>query len=273
MNPLASFITLLLALRADLHARFNEGLKTLPPLEQIEAGSAAAGVLANLEWVRTRVESLGADLESTLVTASKLIPNFDHKKGSDLQASAEALITACMNQAGTEAILAAITAKTHLPIEDHNTAVTNAKEAGKSEAETAFKAQVKDLETIATRRTEVTAKLGVLAAAAISDADLLSEKYTDVVTEQEGRITRLTEAGITAESRPKNFAALLACGLNDTGRAEFDARLEMITEAGPAPAPGAGIAGSNPNGGPAPASTPAGGLPPGAPGEKKKTFI
>lgn len=272
MNPIAAFIAALVSLKTELYTRFNASLAKLPPMEQIEGGTAVLSVIREVDWARERIERVGLDLESTLNAASQLVAGFDRKANEAVDVAAARLLDAMTAQAGVVAIQSAIAAKTHLPIDDHQAALSAAVEAatkqGAADAEVGFNARLADLQTIADRRAAAIDKVGAIAAAALKDSDLLAENHGDILAAIEGRISQLKEVGITQEARPKAFAGLLACAADEPGTAEFNARLEMIKEAVPAtpPVPLAAVAPATPK-----PSTPAGTLP--AAAESKKTVI
>lgn len=271
MNPLVALIAAFAALRTDMTTRFNAALKALPPLEQIEGGNVANGLIRELDWAGERLGRMGSEIESTLTAAGAVIQGFERKAGEAADITAGRLVEALAAEQGTRAIQAAIAAKTLLPFEDHTTAVENARTSAatdaKTEAETGFNARLSEIETIAARRTAAIEKVGVLAAAGLKDEDLLAEDHEARLAVIEGRIAKLTEVGITAEAKPKNFGSLVACS-----EEEFNSRLEMIAESGPVT-----LAAGSPAAPAAPAfkaSTPAGALPTGGdPAAVKKTVI
>ncbi len=270
MNPLATLIKALVDLKNDLYAKFNAALSKLPPMEQIEGGQAGVAAVREMDWAKDRIERVGEQLESTLSNAASMIEGFERKAGEPVDTAAERLIVALEAQAGAKAISAAITAKTHLPIEDHQTALDNAvnaaKDTLKTELEEGFTAKLDEINLIAERRNAAIGKIGVVAAASLSDADLLAEDHEARLTKIEDRVKLLATAGITAEAKPKNFASLMACGTDETGETEFNARLETIREANG----GINLAAAAP----AKPSTPAGVVSSGDPeGGKKKVVI
>jgi hypothetical protein len=235
MNPLASLISALVALKNDLYAKFNAALSKLPPLEQIEGGNAGMSAVRELDWAKDRIERVGEQLEATLTQAAQMIQGFERKAGEPVDTAAERLIATLEANAGSAALSAAIAGKTHLPIEDHQAALDNAvnaaKETLKTELETGFNARLDEIRLIAERRSAVIEKLGPQAAAAVSDADLLAEDHEARVQKVEDRVKLLAGAGITPADKPKNFASLMACGTDEQGETEFVSRLETIKEA------------------------------------------
>ncbi|MEI6655463.1 MAG: hypothetical protein WCP45_11890 [Verrucomicrobiota bacterium] len=270
MNPIAAFIAALVALKTELYTRFNASLAKLPPMEQIEGGTAVLSVIREVDWAKERIERVSVDLENTLTAACQLVNGFERKANEAVEVSASRLLDAMTAQAGVVAIQSAIAAKTHLPIDDHQAALSAAIEAatqqGAADAEAGFNARLADLQTITERRAAAIEKVGAVAASALKDVDLLAENHADILASIEGRITQLKEVGITQEARPKAFAGLLACAADEPGTAEFNARLEMIKEAVPTVAvvPLAAAATPKP-------SSPVGTLP--AAAESKKTVI
>lgn len=272
MNPLALLITAMVALKNDLYSRFNATLAKLPPLEQIEAGNVALCAVREVEWAKQRLEQVGTDLESTLNAAATTIAGYERRVGETVDIAAGRLIEVITKNAEAHGLSAAIAAKTHLPIEDHNTALDAAKlvakKEGSDEAETAFNAKVLDIQTLTDRRAAAIEKLGAIAATALKDADLLAENHDALVTVIEGRLAQLTEVGLTAESRPITFTSLMACAPDEEGTKEFASRLEMLKESAPN---GTFSAAAPVAGGPKPAT--AAGVLPATTTEKKKLFV
>lgn len=268
MNPLATILAALVSLKNDLYTKFNAALSKLPPLEQMEGGNAALPVIRELDWAKERMERVGADLDSALIAASNIVQGFERKANESVDVAATRLIDMMNEQAGKDAISAAIAAKTHLPIEDHNTAlasaVDTAKAETKNEVEVQFNAKLQSIQTLSERRATVTEKLGALAASTIADADLLADDHEVRITAVEDRVALLTAAGITPEAKPKGFESLMACGYDEAGLKEFGSRMEMIKESAGAP-----LAASAPK--PSP-ETPAGVLQTGN-ADKKKPVI
>ena len=237
MNPLALLITAMVALKNDLYSRFNATLAKLPPLEQIEAGNVALCAVREVEWAKQRLEQVGTDLESTLNAAANTIAGYERKVGETVDIAASRLIDVMAKNSEAAGLSAAITAKTHLPIEDHNTALDaaklTAKQEGSDEAETAFNAKVLDLKTLTDRRAAAIDKVGAIAAASLKDADLLGDNHEAMLTVVEDRLAQLTAVGLTAESRPISFGSLMACAPDEAGTTEFSSRLEMLKESLP----------------------------------------
>ena len=258
MNPIAAIVASLVALKDELYTRFNAALGKLPPLEQIEGGNSVLSVIREVEWAGERMKRVGDDLQTTLDAAAERLTAFERKAGESVDVAASRLMDILLADSATAAIGAAIAAKTHLPIEDHHTALTAAidqtRATVRGEVEVEFNARIESMQTLATRRNEVTERLGAIAAAAITDADLLAENHAEVIAAVESRIATLSASGITPESHPRNFGSLLACGLDETGTAQFDSRLEMLKEA-------TALSASAPATKPEP-TTPAGTLPP-----------
>lgn len=235
MNPLASLLTLFVSMKADLATRFNAALVNRPPLESVEGSNVALSVLREMDWAKERLERLGTELNATLSAAASIIPGFEFQHGEPVEIAATRLIEKMKDETAAKAISTAIAAKTHLPMEDHQTAldnaVTSAKEVLKTELENGFTARLDEVRLIAERRSAVIEKLGVIAAAALTDTDLAAEDHEARLTRIEGRVGQLAAAAITPEAKPKSFASLMACGTDEAGETEFTARLETIKEA------------------------------------------
>lgn len=234
MNPLVNLISLFAAMKSDLSARFNAALQNRPPLESVEGSNVAISVLRELDWAKERIERLGTELNATLSAASAIIPGFEYQHGEPVETAATRLIEKFGDDSATKAISTAIAAKTHLPMDDHKTALENAVTAAQAEAQQQatvdFQAKLDEIKTLAERRTAAMEKLGS-AASSLSDADLLAEDHEARLTAIEGRVAQLASAGITAESKPLSFASLMACAMDEAGNKEFEVRLETIKEA------------------------------------------
>ena len=239
MNPLASLISVMLALRSDLVSRFNAALANRPPLETVEGANAAAGVLRELDWAKERIERVGTELSATLSAAATIVPGFTYTKGEDVEVAANRLIEEFAKDVSVKAVTEAVTEKKVVRIEDHqaavDTAVTAAREAQKQELEQERSLiekgdRLQEIETLASRRSAVVEEIGVAAAASLTDADLLAEDHEDRVSKVKERITTLAAVGITHDAKPLSFTSLMACGYDESGEREFTARLDTIKE-------------------------------------------
>jgi hypothetical protein len=270
MNPLASIIALFASMKADLTARFNAALSSRPPLEAVEGANIANGLLREFDYTKERLERAGVELNATLAAAASIIPGFEYKPGEDVEVAAARLLEKMQEDTASKAITAAIAAKTHLPMEDHTSAVELAAETARTEERTKlegeFATRLDEVKLLAERRTAVIEKIGAVASASLSDADLLAEDHEARLAKIETRVGELAAVGITPDAKPKSFASLMACGTDEPGETEFASRLETIKEA----------AGGNPidikASAPKP-STVTGVMPSGAPETKKKAVI
>lgn len=231
MNPLAALAALFATLTNDIRTRFNAAISKLPPLEQIEGGNAVLNVINSIDWARERMDQCVADLESALTAATAKVEGFEKRAGETATELAARLWDGSHAAAAAAALTAAIAARTVLPIEEHTTLIDAATRKGAADAEVAFNARLADIATLAARRAEATEKLGQVAANALKDADLLGENYAELLAAMEGRIASLAAAGITPEARPLGYASLVAEPLDETGTADFNARLATLKEA------------------------------------------
>ena len=231
MNPLLSIMTLLATLRTDLYTKFNAAMKKAEPLEQFEAGSAARGILNEIDWAQERLKRTGEELQASLDNAGKFLSSFAAKPGEDPEMAATRFLAEFTAKVEQDAITAAITAKTVVPFTDHENAITAARETATNEAKEAaeadFNSKLKTIELLAERRKDAVTRVGELAAASITDEVLAGDKHEEVLTAIEGRITKLKEKNITADGRPKIYADLIA----KADDASFDAGLDLILEA------------------------------------------
>lgn len=272
MNPLVTLVAMFASLRTDLTKQFNKALEGRPPLESVEGANVAASVLREIDWAKDRIERMGTELSTTLSNAATIIPGFDYRPGEAVEAAAARMLEKISEQAGMAAISNAIAAKTHLPMEDHRTAlddaVNNAKEVVRGELQNDFNAKLDEMKLIAERRNAAVEKLGS-AANSLSDEDLLAEDHEARLGRVEERITTLAAAGITPELKPLSFTSLMACGMDEAGTKEFTARLETLKEAGALPVQASGPMTTAPK----KPSTPVGSLPSGDGSTPKKVVI
>jgi len=272
MNPLLTIITLLSALRADLYTKFNAAMEKAKPLEQFEAGSAARGILAEIDWAKDRLERSGQELQATLENAGKFLSGFESKAGETPDMTAARFLEACAAKAAEDALAASIAEKKVISITDHENAITAAKEeaaeTAKTTAEADFNSKLTAIKLVADRRADAVTRIGEIAAARITDEQLAADDFDAAITALEGRVNKLKEANITAEGRPKFYADLIA----KPDEESFTASLELLLEA--AGGKLAVIAAAAPTKPAGPGVSTAGAAPVSATtGEKKKTVI
>ena len=162
MNPILAIIAALSALKDEIRTKFNASLKALGPIEQVEGSQAVIGIMREVDWAADRIARIGSELDPQIEKAEQML--------NDLVA-----------KAGKDAINAAVAAKEVILAADHQTALTaaieNAKTAAKAEAKTEFDAALAAQKTVAQRRAEFAEKAGAIAAASVTDEQLLSENY------------------------------------------------------------------------------------------------
>lgn len=269
MNPLASLLSVLLALKSDLVARFNAALANRPPLETVEGANAAASVLRELDWAKERIERVGTELSATLASAAAIVPDFTYSDSEPVEVAAKRLIEEMEKDISVKAVSQAVTDKVVVRHEDHQTAIDNAVNAAKDtqrqELEDGFNARLQEIQTLASRRTALIEKIGSVAAGSLKDEDLLAEDYEARIDKVKARISTLTEVGVTAEAKPRSFESLMACAFDEAGENEFNARLDTIKEH----VGSVNLSATSGNGGP---TTPTGVVSSGS-GDKKKTII
>lgn len=210
-NILGVFL-ILATFKKELQARLSAATEGMKNLEQDEITQPIKAVLWECDWAQKRLKEM-AEVEALADEAQAALAEHDQ-------------------QVGEAALAAAIADKKVINIEDHNTLLASAKEAGKQEAETAFRAEREQDKTVTERRVALVAKVGEVAANSLTREDFLAEDYEARVAKVEERVTKLAEVGITAETRAKNFASLMACKSDEDGEKEFASRLELLTEAG-----------------------------------------
>lgn len=212
MNPFKTLVTALATFAADFRAKMNPALEALPKLESIEAADPVLNVLRMVKWAQKDAEEMAASFDGKLENVEKMLADYTAKVSES-------------------AVAEAITAKKVVPFEDHENAITSAKETAAKEAkdtaETEFNAKLQKIETLAARRKDAVTRIGELAAASLTDDVLAGDKHEEAITAIEGRIAKLKENHITAEGRPKMFSDLLA----KADEAAFTAGLEIILEA------------------------------------------
>ena len=251
MNPILAIIAALASLKDDIRAKFNAALKNLGPIEQVEASQSVIGVLREVDWAADRISRVSGELDEQIKGAEQVL--------NDLTA-----------KAAKDAISAGIAARELILAADHQTALTaaveNARTAAKAEAKVEFDAALAAQKTVAQRRAEFADKAGAIAAASVTDEQLLSGNYPALLAAAVKRVDVLKEANITAEARPKVFGDLMAIGYDESGEAVFTARLDVVKEA----AGGALSAATPPP--PTPATT-AGVIPTGTAAANKPKFL
>ena len=231
MNPLIAVITLLANLRADLYNKFNAALEKAKPLEQFEAGSAACGILNEIDWAKERLQRSGEELQSTLENAGKFLSGFESKLNETPEMAAARFLDELTASIEKSALAAAIGEKKVVSIDDHNNALTAAKETAateaKEKADGEFNAKLTAIKLIADRRTEAVTRVGEIAAAQLTDEILAGETFEASLVAIEGRISAMKEKDITAENRPRLYTDLLTKGSEE----EFTASMEIVLEA------------------------------------------
>lgn len=234
MNPLIAIIAAFASLKKDLYTRFNAALEGLGPVEQVEASQSVISVIREVDWARQRMEQVGTDLEAALTAANAQLAAFTRNDGEGIEVAAGRIVNLMCADAAATAVEAAIAAATHMPVEDHRTALETAVAAARAEVEqaqeAAFTARLEVVNAVAARRAQAVEDLGVSAASTLTDDHLAAENHADTVALLAARVTTMGELGITAEARPKGFASLLECPLDEAGSASFAARIELIKE-------------------------------------------
>lgn len=231
MNPLVQVIALLAALRTDIRERFNAALANAGPIEQVEAGNAAMGIIREVDWAADRIRRVGDELGSTMESAAKILEGFEKRGGESEEEFAARFVAALESKTREDALAAAIAEKKVVPIEDHTNALDAAREDEKTKVTDALNAEFDEktekAATLASRRAEVVEKVGEIAAAAITDEQLAEDGYTGRITSLEARIEKLAENNITPDMRGKAYADLV-CRASDES---FDSGLATILEA------------------------------------------
>ncbi len=231
MNPLIAVISVLAALRADLVTKFNSAMKKAEPLEQFEAGSVGRGLLNEIDWAIERMTRSGEEIASTLNNAGKFLSGFESKSGETPEMTATRFLEEFTKKAAADTIAAEISEKKIVLFTDHENALTAAKEesatAAKTAAEADFDAKLTAIKLVTDRRTAAVTRIGELAAARLTDEQLAADDFETAITALESRNTKLKEANITAESRPKFYADLIS----KPDEESFTAGLDMILEA------------------------------------------
>lgn len=236
MNPFKALVTALATFAQDFRAKMNPALEALPKLESIEAAEPVLSVLRMVKWAQKDAEDLASQFDGKI-------------------ANVEDMINAYNAKIAEEAVTAAVTAGTLIKKEDHENAITAAKDAAateaKTQAEQEFNAKVQKIETLATRRKEAVTKLGEIAAAKLTDEQLSADNYVEAITAKEALIAKLKEENIVPEGdRKAMFESLVA--KEGVESEDFKSSLSIIlTAAGgklkpltataptpPAPAPG-----------------------------------
>lgn len=224
MNPFKALALAIMTHVTEFRARMNQQMKNLPPLEQIEAGDIAKGIIRQTLWAKEDADRLA---EAHELTEAKLNSMFE-------EASKEI---------ASQAMTAALASGEVIKKEDHVNLLAQAKTDAKTEAQSEFAETQKKVALIAERRGKVAEKIGEIAAAGATDEQLADEKWEDIIAVGEERIARLTAIKITAESKPAAFKSLASIPLTEEGAKEFDSRYPAYAElaaAAPNPPPAKG---------------------------------
>lgn len=211
-SQILAAIAALLAFKQEMKAKFNGQIEKLPPLEGLEVANSVRDVLWSVDWAARRMNEVSKDVDDTASRAEELMAQF------------EAEIAAAT-------LVAAVEAKTHVPVADHDAALTAAREEVKTTMETEFTAKLNVVKVSFDRKAEAIAKLGPEAVAGLVDADFAAEDFPARLGLVEARVKTLADAGLTAESKPKVFGMLIAHSLDEEGTKAFDASFEILKEA------------------------------------------
>jgi hypothetical protein len=206
MNPLKLLLEELARTHQELTTRANKAIAGLGDIEKYQVAGNVTSALRELEWLGNRLEDLGNVWAERVGEVEGYVSAYD---GST--------------------IAAAITAGTVIKKEDHDTLITAAEEKGKTEAETAFRAEQQRVAAAQARRTALAEEIGVTAANALALEDLTAADVEDRVTAFKGRVTALKDAKMDPEKFSAAYVDLLAsCPLTEDGQKQFDKRLDAF---------------------------------------------
>lgn len=163
---------------------FAEKLRKIAASINIPAEQQAADKTTG--WGMTELAGAPAELDSLIATA-------------------ESELTKLTEAAKADALAEAIKAGTVLRKEDHDTAVTAAKDTARTEVEKEFAAKAEQAKFAQDKRTELGALITAEAAALIPDDRLTKENADATIKTIKDRVTALNEKGITKESLPSAF--------------------------------------------------------------------
>lgn len=159
------------------------------PAEQLAADKTTG-------WGMTELAGVPAEVEALVTTA-------------------ESEINKLVDTAKTDALAEAIKAGTVIRKEDHDTAVTAAKNTARTEVEKEFTAKAEQTKFAQDKRTELAALITAEAAALIPDDRLTKENAEATIKAIKDRVTALNEKGITKESLPSAFKTVASVADND----------------------------------------------------------
>lgn len=192
-----------LANLGQLRVRAQKAIGGLGDLEKIEASQPVVNALRELDWLGERVGGLAADCEEAV---------------KQLDAALAAI--------SAEAVATALTSGAVVKKEDHDAQLAAARQAGVEEAQAAFEAERQKDQQAEELRAALAQEIGAAAAGAISRDELVGEDGGQRIETLKARAARLAEVGISAEAHGPAYADLLACPLDETGTAVFEARVK-----------------------------------------------
>jgi len=207
---------------AELKARANAVLGTLPPIEQHEATSEIAYGIRTLTSCANQLQENATNFEAKLGEFAQKAEASALEKAA---ATAEAVLLAKKTEDGT--------APLYIKQSDHQTALTAALLAKENEVRTAVQAELNQKAQITEKRKQlVTAKtLPAVAAEAIPDSVLASADADAQIAKIGTRVVRLQKLGLTPENAAASFAQAASLGLDEAGEASFGASIQIAETA------------------------------------------
>jgi DNA repair exonuclease SbcCD ATPase subunit len=166
-----------------LKDRFNDSLKKLPVIEQVQNAEQVGSAMQRIEWAADSLREFFQGLE-------------------DKAAELEQRYTADVEQAVTQKVEELKV--TYIELADHEAKLQAAEAAKETELQTAMQTLRENFSKVGARRAELGDKLKSLPSAAgvlqsIADDFFLAEDYAAVQTAMVERVKKLHDAGITAE--------------------------------------------------------------------------
>lgn len=220
MNPFKAFVIALAAFRQELSAKLNPSLASLPPIEQVEAIEPVKDILRAMRWAQEDAKRMEENFSGTLAKVEEVYAKF-------------------VKDTGDTAVAAALEAKEVIRKEDHDNLLTMARQEEREAVTQEFAQKAQQAELASTRRKDLVAKVGEVAAAGVTDDMILAEGWEGLEIKIAARLEKLKESNITEETAPVAFGSLVKIPVHAEGEKEFDSRLpayaELAKNAKPAP--------------------------------------
>ncbi len=206
MNSFKTMIASMAEMILSFRKKGNAALLKLEPIDQHELAPAVKYAISDMQYHLNRMNDLGDTMDG-----------IEEKLSEVVAAATEESITA---QIGSGDLFKKETVEADI-------LAARAEEKGK--VEEAFQARLDDAERAGDLRIAVVSKHGAVAAATLTDENLLSDGSKKHLKTLASRITTLSEHNVTEQTTRTAFVQALACGYDSEGDAKFASQVEVIT--------------------------------------------